>query len=107
MVTENVSVSFKVVNGSEGIVEDIRYTVDDAGRRSADVVYVRIERCAIQVTGLEEGVVPIFPTSISIEHPVTMGATCAVLQTTPDTPGALVLLYRLQEPGSDTRSGHN
>ncbi|KAJ3517880.1 hypothetical protein NMY22_g13870 [Coprinellus aureogranulatus] len=74
MVTENVSVAFKVVNGSEGIVEDIRYSTDDAGRRFADAVYVKIERCSIHVPGLNQGVVPIFPTSISIAQPVHMGS---------------------------------
>lgn len=77
MITENVSVPFRVVNGSEGIVDDIKYTTDDQGRRIASVVYVSLRGCQIQVPGLAKGIVPLFPTTSSIQHRVTMGETSA------------------------------
>ncbi|KAF5311183.1 hypothetical protein D9611_012999 [Ephemerocybe angulata] len=79
MVTENVSVKFKVVNGSEGNITDIRYSTDAGGRRFADVVYVKLHSKGqlVQAPGLDPGIVPIFPTSVSIAFNVRIGDTTA------------------------------
>ncbi|KAF5332297.1 hypothetical protein D9611_008065 [Ephemerocybe angulata] len=69
MVTENISIKFKVVNGSEGTITDIQYSeVED--RRYATVVYVKISSSScIHAPGLEAGIVPIFPTASTIKYP--------------------------------------
>ncbi|PPQ76981.1 hypothetical protein CVT26_007829 [Gymnopilus dilepis] len=66
MVTENIAFDSKVVNGSEGTIRKILYDVDDEGRRYATAAYVHIEGIGFKIPGLEEDVVPIFPTRVSI-----------------------------------------
>lgn len=70
MITENLSVPFKIVNGSEGTITEIRYGKDEEGRRFADVMYVKVDECEMCAPGLEQGVVPIFPSLISVKHTV-------------------------------------
>ncbi|PPQ97075.1 hypothetical protein CVT26_001258 [Gymnopilus dilepis] len=66
MVTENIAFDSKIVNGSEGTIRKILYDVDGEGRRFATAVYVHIEGIGFRIPGLEEDVVPIFPTRVSI-----------------------------------------
>ncbi|KAJ3546688.1 hypothetical protein NMY22_g1957 [Coprinellus aureogranulatus] len=75
MVTENVSIPYKIVNGREGIIVDIKYSADDEGRRYAEAVHVRIDRCTLKAPGLDKGVVPFFPTSTSIKYDIRHGQT--------------------------------
>ncbi|KAF5313723.1 hypothetical protein D9611_010075 [Ephemerocybe angulata] len=79
MITENLSVPFKIVNGSEGVVTDLQFSADESGKRYADVVYVRItgKGCEIQAPGLEPGIVPIFSTPTTVSKPVRVGNTAA------------------------------
>ncbi|KAF5336595.1 hypothetical protein D9611_006614 [Ephemerocybe angulata] len=74
MITENVSVTHKVANGSEGTIERIKYTITE-GKRYADVVYVKVKakNTTIHAPGLPPGVVPIFPTSTSIVYTTRLG----------------------------------
>ncbi|PPQ74770.1 hypothetical protein CVT26_005016 [Gymnopilus dilepis] len=73
MVTENVAFDSKIVNGSEGTIRNIVYDVDEEGRRFPIVAYVHIEGIGFNIPGLEEDVVPIFPTRVSISS-VTLNA---------------------------------
>ncbi|KAF5334184.1 hypothetical protein D9611_014514 [Ephemerocybe angulata] len=66
MITENISVEYKVVNGSEGTISDIQY-FEEEGRRYARVVYVRVHASHVHAPGLEAGIVPIFPTGRNIK----------------------------------------
>lgn len=68
MVTENLAFHHGIVNGSEGIVEDVKYEEDEQGRRYCKVVYVRVPGCGMRVNGLPDDVVPIFPVSTRIRH---------------------------------------
>ncbi|KAF5311483.1 hypothetical protein D9611_011603 [Ephemerocybe angulata] len=80
MVTENVSISYKIVNGSEGTITDIIYSTDNSGRRYAEAVYIKLtgaKRNNITAPGLEPGIIPIFPTATSIPYPVRLGQTVA------------------------------
>jgi hypothetical protein len=77
MVTENLSVPFKIVNGSEGHVTDIKYRQDEKGRHFAAVVCISIPGCHVHVLGLSRGTVPIFPSSTSIKHQTHTGQTTA------------------------------
>jgi hypothetical protein len=73
MVLENVSVPYKVVNGSEGTVNRVVYSEDSSGRRKADVVYVELKSSTIEVPGLEQGVVPLFPRPVTVKQPIRIG----------------------------------
>ena len=77
MITENLAIKHGIVNGREAIVKDVKYTIDCRGRRTASVVYVYVENCGLNMTGMPEDqdIVPIFPTSKSIAAKVVWGAT--------------------------------
>jgi len=66
MVTENVSLSLGVVNGTEGVVQKIHYNEESDGRRYAVLVHLYLEGSDIQLDGLPKGVVPIFPVTKQI-----------------------------------------
>ena len=68
MVTENIAMNHGVVNGAEGIVMDIKFDLDEQGRRYAKVVYVHLPGCGISIPGQEVDVVPLFPVSVRIEY---------------------------------------
>lgn len=73
MITENIAFGYGVVNGAEGVVHEIKYDVDEKGRRFAKVVYVRIAGCGIKVDGFDRDIVPIFPVSVRIEFQASRG----------------------------------
>ncbi|PPQ71220.1 hypothetical protein CVT26_010999 [Gymnopilus dilepis] len=68
MVTENLAFDNGIVNGSEGVVQDIKYDEDDQGIKYARVAYVLFPGCGVRMDGLEDDVVPIFPVTTRIEH---------------------------------------
>lgn len=61
MVTENLAFGHGIVNGSEGIIQDIKYYTKADNKRYLKVVYVFFENCMMHIPGLDKGVVPIFP----------------------------------------------
>jgi ATP-dependent exoDNAse (exonuclease V) alpha subunit len=61
MVTENVAIQNKLVNGAEGTVHSIKYETDEEGNRYLLAVYVSVPGCNIQCSGLPVDVVPIVP----------------------------------------------
>lgn len=61
MVTSNLAISRRVVNGVEGIVCDIKYSTDVDNRRYASVVYVYLSGAGKISPELEEDIVPVFP----------------------------------------------
>jgi ATP-dependent DNA helicase PIF1 len=70
IITENVSVPFKVANGSEGVViKDIVYEEDEQGNRVAKLTYVEIPKSLIHVPDLPKRLVPIFASQTSIKLP--------------------------------------
>lgn len=75
MITENLAFSKGIVNGVEGTIHDIKFTCDDNGRRFAGVVYLRIEGVDVEIPGLERGLVPVFPESVSFDFKVREGET--------------------------------
>ncbi|KAF5335144.1 hypothetical protein D9611_010826 [Ephemerocybe angulata] len=75
MITENVSIQYKVVNGSEGTICGIRYD-ELEGRRYATVAYVKIPTSTlVHAPNLDPGVVPIFPSKTSIKYPTRLRNT--------------------------------
>ncbi|KAJ7142802.1 hypothetical protein C8R44DRAFT_603193 [Mycena epipterygia] len=61
MVMENVALKASVVNGAEGILREIRYSVDEKGRRYADCAYVEIKGSNFGMHPLGVDIVPIVP----------------------------------------------
>jgi hypothetical protein len=59
MITENIVVSQKIVNGATGVVEKIIY--DNDGCCFAICCYVHIDGCGLQAPGLDKDIVPIIP----------------------------------------------
>ena len=49
------------MNGSQGILKDIKYDTDEDGKRYAVCAYVHIPGCKLQAPDLEYEVVPILP----------------------------------------------
>lgn len=52
MITENVAIRNRLVNGMEGIVKHITYDTDESNRRYAKAYYVLVEGSSIQLEGL-------------------------------------------------------
>jgi len=69
MVTENIVFDRGVVNGSEGVVVDIKFD-DVDGLRYTKVVYVQVDGCGIQVGDLPVDVVPVFAVTTRIEYSI-------------------------------------
>ncbi len=65
MVNKNVAFSKNIVNGMEGIVEEIKYETDTKGCQYAVVVYIRVPGAGKVAESLDEDVIPIFPNSTS------------------------------------------
>jgi ATP-dependent DNA helicase PIF1 len=70
MVLENVAFSVGVVNGAEGTVTDVKYTLNSRGHRVASVVFVHIPGSGLRIDGLLPDVVPLFPQSVRIKYKV-------------------------------------
>lgn len=61
MLQQNVLTECGVVNGAQGILEEVVYDVGVAEERIPKVAYVRFPGSKVRIEGLEEDVVPIFP----------------------------------------------
>ncbi|KAJ7135579.1 hypothetical protein C8R44DRAFT_609539 [Mycena epipterygia] len=70
MVLENVAFSIGVVNGAEGVVHEVKYTLDPRGHRVAAVVFVYIAGSGIRIEDVKNDVVPLFPQTLRIEYKV-------------------------------------
>ena len=75
MVQENLAFSNKVVNGTEGVLRDIRYEEGEEGYRVAIVAYVEISGAGHVSDSLSENIVPIFPEStyFAWDAPASLG----------------------------------
>jgi len=61
MVTDNAAMTVKVVNGSQGVLRDVKYDVDEDGNRYVICAYVHVPGSRLHTPGLEAEVVPILP----------------------------------------------
>ncbi|KAF5310090.1 hypothetical protein D9619_010532 [Psilocybe cf. subviscida] len=79
MITENLAFGHGIVNGSEGVVQSIKYNEDGFGIRTAVVAYVHIPGSGMNLPGLDEDVVPIFPVStrIDFKFDIKRGISCS------------------------------
>ena len=72
MVSENIAFSRRIVNGSEGVVKEVKHEVRD-GITYAKVVYVLIPGSGKFGDTLDEDVVPIFPVTNQFECIISVG----------------------------------
>jgi ATP-dependent DNA helicase PIF1 len=63
MITENIAMNNRLVNGAEGVVQEIMYNIDDQNRRHAKVCLVLVRGCGIKLDGYDLDIVPLFPVS--------------------------------------------
>ncbi|EIN06868.1 hypothetical protein PUNSTDRAFT_72032 [Punctularia strigosozonata HHB-11173 SS5] len=68
MVTENIAICKKIVNGSEGTLHSLHYTTDEDGNQYAAVAYIHVPLCGMRITDLPDDVVPIFPVRSSFQY---------------------------------------
>ena len=61
MVTENIDMSYGIVNGAEGIVRHINYIISLGGHKYAQCAYIEVKGYGMKCSGLPPNVVPIFP----------------------------------------------
>jgi hypothetical protein len=61
MVTENIAIQNKIVNGSEGTLHSMKYKTDDDGNRYLLAAYIHVPGSALQSPGCPLDVVPILP----------------------------------------------
>ncbi|KIJ58468.1 hypothetical protein HYDPIDRAFT_102603 [Hydnomerulius pinastri MD-312] len=70
-----------VVNGAEGVIEDIKYTVDEHNIWYAACAYVRIKGANVNAAGLHAEVVPIFPSTSTFRYEDDNGTVFSISRT--------------------------
>ncbi|KAJ7881840.1 hypothetical protein B0H13DRAFT_2235519 [Mycena leptocephala] len=97
IITENIAIKASVVNGSEGIVREIKYEEDKEGNRFLKCVYVTIEGAEVRAHGIESDWIPIFPVSTSFEYRSSEGAKYTITRSqVPLLPAYAFVDYKVQ-----------
>lgn len=81
MILHNILTSVGVVNGAEGTIERILYDETLSGERVASVVFVKVEGAVVNIPGLEPGVVPVFPDTVTMNLPLKSQRSLTVNRT--------------------------
>jgi hypothetical protein len=85
MVTENVAIQNKLVNGIEGMLHSIKYETDEEGNRYLVAPYVHVPGCGLAAPGFPADVAPILPVRTGFYYRQSRG-------------GASFYISRLQVP---------
>lgn len=102
MVTENLSLHNKVVNGSEGVVDKIIDRPSDEGREAV-CVHIHIPSSLITIDGLAPHIVPIFPRTVSFDCKLCQGGKIRISRTqVPLVPAWAFMDYKVQGASMDT-----
>lgn len=80
MIMHNILTSVGVVNGAEGTVERIIYDTGVNEDRVATVIFVRVKGALVDIPGLESGVVPVFPDTVTMKLPLKDQRTISVVR---------------------------
>jgi hypothetical protein len=102
MVTENVAMMARVVNGSEGRLTKILWESDELGRRYAKCAYVSIEESNVKIPGLDPHIVPIFPVKTYFKFQGHRGQYSIVREQLPLVPAYSFTDYKCQGRTLDT-----
>lgn len=70
MITENLSMEHKIVNGTAGILMDVVYKSEAEGHKAV-CAYVKVKSSSISIEDLPEAVIPIFPKSVQFTHQIS------------------------------------
>ncbi|KAF8143072.1 hypothetical protein K438DRAFT_1634279 [Mycena galopus ATCC 62051] len=81
MVTENIALKASVVNGAEGILREIHYSLDSKGCRTVDCAYIEVKGAGVNLHLLGPDVVPIFPVSASFKYEPHSGTVYKISRT--------------------------
>ncbi|KAI0054997.1 hypothetical protein BV25DRAFT_1816226 [Artomyces pyxidatus] len=76
MVIENLTMAHGVVNGAEGVVENLHFETAVDGTKYAKCVYVRIPDCGVELPGLPRDVVPIYTIRKTFTYKTRAGLKC-------------------------------
>jgi ATP-dependent exoDNAse (exonuclease V) alpha subunit len=76
MIMENIALRASVVNGTEGVLKHIKYSVDSKGRRYADCAYVEILHKTGDIT--ERKIVPFVPEPTYFSYTSDTGLTFSI-----------------------------
>jgi hypothetical protein len=96
MITENVAMMAKVVNGAEGHLVDIKWELDALGRRYAQCAYVEIKGSNVKLSGLDPDVIPIFPVKTYFKFRGSSGEYPIVREQLPMVPAYAFTDYKSQ-----------
>ncbi|KIM23130.1 hypothetical protein M408DRAFT_77987 [Serendipita vermifera MAFF 305830] len=78
MITENLAIGSRLVNGMEGIVKRVVYTIDENNRRYPEACYVLVKGSGVQLDGEELDVVPILPVARSFTYKPRLGKSISI-----------------------------
>ncbi|KAJ7126129.1 hypothetical protein C8R44DRAFT_618505 [Mycena epipterygia] len=81
MIVENVALKASAVNGAEGILREVKYSVDEKGRRYADCAYVEIQDAEVNMHPSGRNIVPIFPVKSYFPYTSPDGLTFSMART--------------------------
>jgi ATP-dependent exoDNAse (exonuclease V) alpha subunit len=96
IMTENLSMPHKVVNGSEGVLRDVIYHNVPEGREAV-CAYVQMPASSLQVNGLERSLVPIFPQSMQFTYTTSSRSKIKISRSQlPLIPGWAFTDYKVQ-----------
>ena len=70
MVTDNVAMRGGVANGCQGILQDIKYEINEYGERRAVCAYVHVPGSKVHAPGLPADVIPILPEKTNFKYTV-------------------------------------
>ena len=102
IVTENVAIKASVVNGAQGIVEQIKYEEDNQGNRFLKCVYISIEDAGVKSHGIDSEFIPIFPVTTSFAYKASDGVTYTISrQQVPLLPAYAFVDYKVQGRSMD------
>jgi hypothetical protein len=102
VLTENLAISAKVVNGAEGVLQSVKYEVDDQGHKFAVCAYVHIPNCNLQAPGLDKDVVPLLMQRNTFQYVSKDGIKYSVSRLQlPLLPAYAFIDYKVQGRGFD------
>jgi hypothetical protein len=96
MITENIAMLARVVNGIEGHLVSIKWEMDELHRRYARCAYVEIKGSNVKFDGLEPDVVPIFPVKTYFKFSGSQGEYPIVREQLPLVPAYAFTDYKSQ-----------
>jgi ATP-dependent exoDNAse (exonuclease V) alpha subunit len=96
MVTENIAMTARVVNGSEGRLVAIKWEKDELHQRYGKCAYVEIKGSNVKIDGLEKDVVPIFPVKTYFKFRGSRGEYPIVREQLPLVPAYAFTDYKSQ-----------